>query len=59
MGLLKVHYTAPRRAAYLNFAKSSGKPGHLESDLLIQDANEETAIWHTVIYRGFLGSFFP
>jgi hypothetical protein len=45
MGLLKVHYTAPRRAASLDFSKNSGRPGHLESGFLIQVANEKTAVF--------------
>jgi hypothetical protein len=44
-GTLKVHYTAPRRAAHLDFTKSLGTPGHLESGLLIQGVYEKTAVF--------------
>ncbi len=39
------HSTAPRRATYLDFAKISSRPGHLESGFLIQGANKKTAIF--------------
>ncbi len=45
MGLLKVHYTTPQRAAYLDFAKSSGRPGHLESGLLTLGIYAKTAVF--------------
>jgi hypothetical protein len=45
MGLLKVHYTASRRAVYLDFAKNSGRSGHFQSGLLIQCAYEKTAVF--------------
>jgi hypothetical protein len=41
---LKFHYATPRRAAYLNLAKNSGKLGRFESVLLIQDIYEKTAV---------------
>jgi hypothetical protein len=44
MELLKVHYTAPRRASYLNFLQSSGESGHSESGLLIQSTYKKTAV---------------
>jgi len=44
----KVHYTAPRRVAYLNFKQSSGKPGHLESRLVAQGVYKNTATYRLV-----------
>jgi hypothetical protein len=58
-GTFKSSLHSPSKGTYLDFAKNSGRPGHLQSGLLIQGANEKTTVWHTVIYRGFLGNFFP
>ncbi len=44
MELSKVHYTAPRRAPYLNFLQSSGESGHSESGLLFQSTYKKTAV---------------
>ena len=44
MELLEVHYTAPRRAFYLNFLQSSGESGYSESGLLIQRTYKKTAV---------------
>jgi len=53
--LLKVHYTASRKAAYLDFANSPGKVGHPESALLIEDVYKEISVKETEAGRPFLG----
>jgi len=57
-GTFKSSLHSPSKGTYLDFAKNSGRPGHLESGLLIQGANEKIAgvrpfirFWETVIYR--------
>jgi hypothetical protein len=37
------------KGTYLNFAKNSGRPGHRESGLLIQGANEKI-----VVFAGYI-----
>jgi len=43
-GTFKSSLHSPSKGTYLGFAKNSGRPGHLQSGLLIQGANEKTAV---------------
>lgn len=48
MEILKVHYTPPRKAAYLDFTKSPGKVDHSDSALLMKYVYKKTHESQTV-----------